>query len=140
MRSHYLSVFRVLVTVVTSLCLVPSARCEDEPAKAETGASGAEAAAHPLDGKRFRSLEKLVCGERRDGTVAMDYWEITFKGKTYFWRHLDVITQGSWDLDSKTGLLAFDKDDRSGLAASFDAKTGVLTWGKHKYKAVKSQK
>ena len=140
MRSHYRSVSGVLVAAVTSLCLTPSARSEPEPSKAETGASAEAAAAHPLDGKRYRSLEKLLCGDKPDGTVTMDYWEITFKGKTYFWRHHDVISQGSYDFDPKTGLLAFDKADRSKLTASFDAKTGILTWGKDKYKAVKSQK
>jgi hypothetical protein len=91
-------------------------------------------AADPLDGKVFRSVEKLTGGERRDGKVNLIHWEITFKDRSFSWRHADVISRGTYELDQKTGTL---KVSNPNVEASFDAKTGELTWGKQKYRAVK---
>jgi hypothetical protein len=92
-------------------------------------------AADPLDGKVFRSVEKLTGGERRDGKVNLIHWEITFKGKSFSWLHTDVISTGTYELDEKTGAI---KVSNPNVEASYDAKTGVLTWGKQKYNAVKT--
>ena len=91
-------------------------------------------AADPLGGKVFRSVEKLAGGERRGGEVNLIHWEITFKGKSFSWRRTDVISTGTYELDEKTGAI---KTSNPNLEASYDAKTGVLTWGKQKYEAVK---
>jgi hypothetical protein len=98
-------------------------------------ASGTQvAAADPLDGKVFRSVEKLTGGERRDGKVNLIHWEITFEGKSFSWRHTDVISTGTYELDEKTGAI---KVSNPNVEASYDARTGVLTWGKRRYEAVK---
>jgi hypothetical protein len=101
------------------------------------GVSGAgDAAADPLAGKTFRSLEKLPGGERRDGVIVPIHWEIRFKDKSFAWRHTDVISTGTYAFDAATGTVTV----KGGLKASFNAKTGVLTWDKHQYKAVPSAK
>src|SRR5262245_10021252 len=86
------------------------------------------AAADPLDGKVFRSVEKLTGGDRADGTVNLIHWEVRFKDKAFTWRHTDVLTPGTYEFDEKTGAVAIKG---SGLKASFDAKAGVLTWDGH---------
>src|SRR5262245_51240696 len=88
-------------------------------------------ATDPLDGKVFLSVEKLTGGDRRDGTVAKINWKITFKGGSFDWLHTDVVSRGTYEIDAKTGAIKI-KD--SGLKASFDAKTGELTWDGKKYK------
>jgi hypothetical protein len=95
------------------------------------------AAADPLDGKVFRSADKLPGGERRDGTVVLIHWEIRFKDKAFSWRHTDVISTGSYEWGAQTGALVVSD---SKVEASFDARTGVLTWDKQKYEVVKEEK
>src|SRR5262245_43423828 len=95
------------------------------------------AAADPLDGKVFRSVEKLTGGERRDGTVNLIHWEIRFKDKSFTWLHTDVVSLGTYEFDAKTGAVVI-KD--SGLKASYEDKTGVLTWDGRKYEAAKPEK
>jgi len=101
------------------------------------GAPGA--AADPLGGKTFRSLERLPGGERRDGTVAQVRWEISFQGKSYSWLHSDIIATGTYEYDTRTGALAVKAGGRQ-VEASYDAKAGVLTWDKHKYEAAEIKK
>jgi len=101
------------------------------PARAED-----PAATNPLDGKRFLSVDKLTGGERRDGTVVMTEWEVRFKGAEYSWRHHDVVAVGTYEFNPKTGALTVKR----GTEASFDAKTGVLTWDKRTYKAADDKK
>src|SRR5947207_10497684 len=101
------------------------------------GGTRPAAAAEPLDGKVFRSVEKLVGGERRDGTINRVHWTIRFKGKSFEWQHTDVISRGTYEYDTKTGAIVL-KD--SGLKAQYDARTGVLTWDKRKYEEVKEGK
>jgi hypothetical protein len=95
------------------------------------------AAADPLDGKVFRSVEKLTGGDRRDGSVNRIHWEVRFKGNSFTWLHTDVLSRGTYEFDAETGAVTV-KD--SNLKASFDAKTGVLTWDGKKYEAVKPAK
>jgi hypothetical protein len=94
-----------------------------------------DAPAIPLAVKRFLSLEKLTGGERRDGTVNKIHWRIDFKENTFEWLNRDVIVPGKYTFDAKTGVIT-----AGNIKASLDPKTGILTWGKHKYKAVKTQK
>ena len=101
------------------------------------GMSGAQESANPLDGKRFRSLEKLTGGDRPDGTVTQIHWVVHFKGKSFSWHHHDVIVNGTYDFDAKSGAV---KTDDKRINASFDAKTGILTWNKHRYKAANEGK
>lgn len=91
-----------------------------------------ENAPNPLDGKRFLSLEKLTGGDRPDGTVNKIQWSVEFKGKSFKWLHHDVVVPGTYEYDAKTGEV---KTGDPKIAASFDAKTGILTWAKQKYKA-----
>jgi hypothetical protein len=93
--------------------------------------------ANPLDGKRFLSLEKLPGGDRPDGTVNQIHWEVKFKGKSFTWLHYDKLLPGTYEYDPQTGAV---KTGDPKIAASFDAKTGILTWGKQKYKAAKDPK
>jgi len=104
------------------------------PARAED-----PAAANPLDGKRFLSVDKLPGGERREGTVVMTEWEVQFKGTEYTWRHHDVVAVGTYAFDPRTGALTLN-GGKGGPEASFDARTGVLTWDKRKYKAADGKK
>jgi hypothetical protein len=101
------------------------------------GMSGAQEATNPLDGKRFLSLEKLTGGDRPDGTVTQIHWAVHFKGKSFSWRHHDVIVNGTYEFDAKTGTV---KTDDKRITANFDAKTGILTWNKQKYKVAKEGK
>jgi hypothetical protein len=101
--------------------------------------AGDPPAANPLAGQRFRSVDKLPGGERRDGTVVMTEWEVRFKGTEYSWRHHDVIAVGTYAFDPKTGAVTVN-DGKGGPEASFDAKTGVLIWDKRKYKAAGDKK
>jgi hypothetical protein len=94
-------------------------------------------AADPLDGKLFRSVEKLPGGERRDGTVVLIHWEMRFKDNSFSWRHTDVISTGTYEWDAKTSALVVSG---SKIKASFDANTGVLTWDKQKYEVAKGEK
>ncbi len=88
------------------------------------GIAGAEGSpADPLDGKTFRSVEKLPGGDRPDGKVNLIHWEVRFKDKSFTWRHYDKVATGSYSFDAKTGTVTV-----KGGAASLDAKTGVLTW------------
>jgi len=98
-----------------------------------------EPAANPLAGKRFLSLEKLESGESPKGGIVLDYWHITFKDKSFTWRYSDILAEGTYSIDAKTGMLTVKEGDRN-IEASFDAKTGVLTWDKRKYKAAKADK
>jgi hypothetical protein len=101
------------------------------------GIAGAQGpAADPLDGKTFRSVEKLPGGERRDGTVNQIHWEIRFKDKSFSWLHYDKVATGTYLYDAKTGAVTA----KGGREASFDAKTGILTWDKRKYAPVKGEK
>src|SRR5689334_18319415 len=93
--------------------------------------SPAAAADNPLDGEVFLSLQKLAGGERRDGSFDLIHWTITFKGDSFQSRQSDTISKGGYKYDTRTGKIAVE-----GIDASYDAKTGVLTWGKIKYKAV----
>src|SRR5262245_37268649 len=95
------------------------------------------AAANPLDGKVFQSVEKLPGSERRDGSFDLIHWKISFKGESFEWRRSDTISVGTYKIDAKTGAVVIKDSD---LKASFDAKTGVLTWGKQKYKVPKDEK
>src|SRR5262245_57836970 len=79
------------------------------------------AAANPLDGKVFQSVEKLTGGERRDGTVVKIHWKLHFKDRSYEWQHTDVVSRGTYEIDAKTGAITI-KDSK--VKASFDAKTG----------------
>src|SRR5262249_34652251 len=90
----------------------------------------------PLDGKTFRSVEKLPGGERRDGKIVPIHWEIHFKEKSFTWHHYDKISLGAYTFDGKTGVLTVER----GPGASFDAQTGVLTWDNRKYASVKGEK
>jgi hypothetical protein len=100
-----------------------------------TGMAGAQGLpADPLEGKTFRSVEKLTGGDRADGTVNQIHWEVRFKDKSFFWLHTDVISTGRYAFDARTGAVT------GGPKASFDAKTGVLTWDGRKYVAVKKDK
>ncbi len=96
-----------------------------------------EPSANPLDGKVFMSLEKLPGGDRADGTVSQVNWVVKFKDKKFTWRHYDKTTTGTYEFDGKTGAV---KTGDTKIDASFDARTGILTWGKHKYRAAKTAK
>lgn len=102
-----------------------------------TGMSRAqEPAANPLDGKRFLSLEMLPGGDRPDGTVNQIHWAVSFKDKSFTWLRYDTIVPGTYEFDARTGAV---KTGGNKIDASFDAKTGILTWGKHKYKAANAK-
>jgi hypothetical protein len=98
-------------------------------------ASSVAFAAETLDGKSFRSVEKLTSGERRDGTVNLIHWTITFKDKSFQWHHHDVISTGTYEFDDKTGVLKVNN-----TKASFDPKTGILLWNDRKYEEIKPKK
>ncbi|MBM4071557.1 MAG: hypothetical protein FJ271_21875 [Planctomycetes bacterium] len=110
------------IIMVAALTIGPTGDAQDAPA-------------NPLAGKRFLSLQKLTGGERRDGTVNQIHWRIDFKDKTFEWLNRDVIVTGKYTYDARTGIIS-----AGNIKASLDAKTGILTWGKHKYRAVKSPK
>jgi hypothetical protein len=101
------------------------------------GGTGYAAAADPLDGKVFLSVEKLTGGDHPDGTVSLIHWKIRFKDKSFTWLHTDVVSAGTYEFDDKTGAVVITG---SGLQASLDARTGVLTWDGHKYEEVKAEK
>ena len=92
--------------------------------------------ADPLDGKTFRSLEKLPGGDRPDGKVTLIHWEVRFKDKSFTWRHYDKVATGTYSFDAKTGTVTV----KGGPDASLDAKTGVLTWRERKYAPVEDAK
>ena len=96
-----------------------------------------ETVSNPLDGKRFLSLKKLPGGDRRDGTVNQIHWEVRFKGKSFTWLHYDKVLSGNYDFDPNTGVV---KTGDPKINASYKAKTGILRWGQHKYKAAKDGK
>src|SRR5262245_57528462 len=73
-------------------------------------------AGDPLDGKVFRSVDKLVGGERRDGTINRIHWTIRLKGQSFEWLHTDVISQGTYELDARTGSIVIKG---SSLKASY---------------------
>ena len=101
------------------------------------GVAGAEdPPADPLDGKTFRSVDKLPGGERRDGTVTQVHWEVRFKDKSFSWRHSDKVSTGTYTFDPKAGTVTV----KGGPDASFDAKTGTLTWDRRKYALAKDPK
>jgi hypothetical protein len=70
------------------------------------------AAANPLDGKVFQSVEKLTGGERRDGSVTKTHWKIRFKERSFELRHTDVVSSGTYAFDAKTGAITI-KDSKS---------------------------
>ena len=78
--------------------------------------------ADPLDGKTFRSVDKLP-GGKRDGTVTQIHWEVRFKDKSVPRRHSDQASTGTYTFDAKAGTVTVKKDL---LDASFDVKTGTL--------------
>jgi hypothetical protein len=82
-------------------------------------------------------VEKLTGGDRRDGTVNLIHWEVRFKEGSFTWLHTDVLSPGTYELDARTGTLAIKG---ANLQASFDARTGVLTWDGRKYEEVKADK
>lgn len=88
--------------------------------------------ANPLAGKKFLSLEKLESGLSPNGVV-LDHWQLDFKDKTFSWRYSDVGETGNYEYNPKTGVILANTRNRK-LQANFDAKTGVLTWEKQKYK------
>ena len=92
--------------------------------------------ADPLDGKTFRSVKKPPGGERPGGKVALIHWEVRFKDKMFMWLHYDKVATGKYAFDAKTCAISAV----GGRQASFDAKTGVLTWGEHEYALVKDGK
>ena len=61
---------------------------------------------------------------------------IRFKGDTFTWLHTDVVSTGSYTFDAASGIITV----KGGPKASFDAKTGVLTWEKRKYELVQGGK
>lgn len=72
----------------------------------------------PLANKTFRSIEKLPCGDRRDGTVNLIHWQVRFfKDGTYSWLHYDKIVTGSYSFDVKSGTITI----KGGPEASCDA-------------------
>lgn len=98
-----------------------------------TGVSLAqETPANPLEGKRFVSLEKLTGGDRPDGKINKIHWTIRFEAKSFQWLRTDVVSRGTYEYDAKTGAV---KTDAAKAGGSYDSKTGILTWGGHKYKA-----
>lgn len=114
-------------TFVIAMCLVIA-----------TGMSVAqEKTANPLDGKRFLSLEKLPGGDRADGTVNKIHWVVRFKDNSFSWLHYDKVLAGTYEYHPKTGAV---KTGDSKINASYDAKTGILKWGKHKYQVPKEKK
>src|SRR5262249_17354623 len=101
------------------------------------GGTRYSAAAAPLDGKVFRSVEKLTGGDHPNGTVNLIHREIRFKDRSFEWLHTDVISSGTCEFDARTGAVVIDG---SKLQGSFDAKTGVLTWDGQKYGVAKGEK
>src|SRR5262249_55222462 len=99
-----------------------------------TSAPRNAAAADSLDGKDFQSVEKLTGGDRRDGTVNRIHWKIRFKDGSFDWLHTDVVSHGTYEYDARTGAISIKG---SNLKATFDAKTGILTWDNRKYEEVK---
>jgi hypothetical protein len=99
-------------------------------------ADAREPAADPLDGKTFRSVDKLPGGDRPDGKVNLIHWQVRFKDKSFSWRHYDKVAVGTYTFDAKTGTITV----KGGPDASLDAKTGVLTWRERKYAPVKDAK
>ncbi|HEY1860878.1 MAG TPA: hypothetical protein VGG61_11015 [Gemmataceae bacterium] len=98
---------------------------------------------NPLAGKRFLSVEKLPGGKTPEGGIGVKHWELQFKDTTYRWSYHndvsgDVVRGGGYELDAKTGVLSFKGNVK--IEASFDVKTGVLTWDKQKYKMENSDK
>jgi hypothetical protein len=92
--------------------------------------------ADPLEGKTFRSAERLPGGDRPDGKVPLIHWQVRFKDKSFAWLHYDKVSVGTYSFDAKTGTITV----KGGPDASLDAKTGVLTWRQRKYAPVKEAK
>jgi len=67
----------------------------------------------------------------------MIHWTIRFKDRSYQWHYTDVLADGKYEYDARTGAVVI-KDSK--LKASYDARTGVLTWDRRKYVEVKEEK
>lgn len=115
------------ISILLGLVLAIGAR-GDDPTKVPP---------NPLDGKTFRSLDKLPGGERRDGSVNQIHWQVRFKADSFTWLHYDKVVPGMYTIDAKTGVVTV-KGGRP--KATYDAKAGILTWDNRKYEALKAEK
>src|SRR5262249_23693966 len=97
-------------------------------------AAAAQDITDPLAGKQFRSLDKHEVGLGPKG-VELGYWSLSFKGGTFSWRHSDVVESGKYEYNAKTGeITGRPRAGKLVYRGNYDAKTGVLTWEKVKYK------
>lgn len=81
----------------------------------------------------FSSVTKEEGGLGPNGAV-MGNWLIYFNGNSFRWGHSDVVESGTYTC--KNNSLKVKLFDRS-LYASYDSKTGILTWDNVNYKRTK---
>jgi hypothetical protein len=92
----------------------------------------------PLDGKTFRSVKMMEVGLGPNGVV-LGHWSVTFRAGKFSWRHSDVVENGTYEVDAKTGAIT-GKAFRRTMKGTLDAKTGKLTWENAEYEEMKSEK
>jgi|GEM_PF-2484178 len=80
-------------------------------------------------GQTLRSVEEYECGIAKDGPV-MCNWTITLEADgSYLWMYSDIGQGG--DYACKDGVISVSNNPS--LAASYDAKSGILTWDDIEY-------
>lgn len=90
--------------------------------------------ADPLDGKTFRSVQKLEAG--RGG--AKMHWQLSFQGGKFRWRYSDVSEGGTYEFDAKTNMVLGATGGRDQkIKGQLDPEAGVLVWDGVKYQAPK---
>jgi hypothetical protein len=90
--------------------------------------------ADPLDGKTFRSVEKLEAG--RGG--AKMHWQLSFQRGKFRWRYSDVSESGTYTFDARTNAVLGATGGRDQkIKGQLDRATGVLVWDGVRYQAPK---